>query len=77
MKNMLTNIEIKSLKEATVVEAITDAVATLKTVLWEPMNDSVYGRFENLAEAKATYQISERDDFFQIANNTLYIALAD
>lgn len=77
MKNMLTDIEIKALKEATVVESITDAVATLKTVLWEPMNDSVYGRFENLAKAKAVYQISERDDFFQITNNTLYIALTD
>lgn len=77
MKNMLTDIEIKALKEAKAVEVITDAVATLKTVLWEPMTDSVYGRFENLTEAKAVYQISERDDYFQIANNTLYIALVD
>ena len=74
MKNTLTKAEIEGMRE---VSVITDTINTFKTVLFEPMDDRIYAVFENLDEAKATYNISERYDWFGVYNNTLYVGLAD
>ena len=49
----------------------------MKTIVWEPMTDGIYGVFESLEAAKAKYNIVEGYDFFEVRGNELWIALVD
>ena len=71
----LTEKEVKAIAKATAVE-VTDAIMSLKTVLFEPMNDKVYGTFSTLTEAMRTYNIT-KDDWYTVIDNTVYVGLTD
>lgn len=49
----------------------------MKTIVWEPMTDGIYGVFESLEAAKAMYNITEGYDFFEERDGILWIALVD
>lgn len=48
----------------------------MKTIVWEPMTDKVYGVFDSLKEARETYIITKHD-YFEVKNGVLYVALTD
>ena len=49
----------------------------MKTIVWEPMNDKIYGEFESLEAAKVRYNITEGYDFFEERDGVLWVALVD
>lgn len=49
----------------------------MKTIVWEPMTDKIYGVFDSLEQAKAKYNITEGYDFFEVKDKVLYVALVD
>ena len=49
----------------------------MKTIVWEPMTNGIYGVFDSLEKAKAKYDITEGYDFFEVKDGVLYVALVD
>lgn len=49
---------------------------TMRTIIWEPMTGRTYGEFESLDQARETYIIT-KNDFFEVKDGVLYVALAD
>ena len=49
----------------------------MKTIVWEPMTDGIYGVFDSLEEAKAKYNIAESYDCFEERDGVLWIGLVD
>ena len=48
----------------------------MKTIVWEPMTDGIYGVFNSLEEAKAKYIITD-NDYFEERDGILWVALCD
>lgn len=48
----------------------------MKTIVWEPMTDKVYGEFDTCADAMDKYNITTHDHF-EVRDGVLYIALND
>ena len=49
----------------------------MKTIVWEPMTDRIYGEFDSLEAAREKYNVREGYDFFEERDGELWIALVD
>ena len=48
-----------------------------KVILAKPQDESIYGEFKTLREAKEKFNIDENRDTFIVQDNTLFVYLID